>query len=176
MHAAMTRTLFTCATLATLTACGPGADEDPVPPGATITVSPQSKEWTITPATDPAGNPVCLDGVYQDHTLSIVVQDRNGVPLGDVDLIVRADLAANTSSFDVIRIYDDINANGVADHPQELVTGDNSPAFFTRTGKFDGTRVLLVRANLSCAYRGDITVHAGSAFGSASIDVKADGP
>lgn len=150
------------------TACGPGGDEDPVPPGASVTINPQDIEWDITPSA------VCVEGIYNDHTLAITVQNDNGVPLGEVDLLISADLAANTSAFDLIRLYDDVNGNGVVDHPQELVSSNGSPAFFTKTDKFSGTRTLLVRVNLSCTYRGNVNVFAGSAFASTSINVQQD--
>jgi hypothetical protein len=152
-------------------ACGPGGNEDPVPPGASITINPQDIEWEIS-----GSDPSCPDTSFNDHTFTIVVQDSNGVPLGDVDLIVRADLAANTSPFDVIRLYDDVNGNGVVDHPQELVSSNTGTAFFTKTDKFTGARTLLARVILSCEYQGNITVHAGSAFGSTNIAVTEETP
>lgn len=151
-------------------ACGPGGNEDPVPPGSSVTINPQDITWEITPSAS------CVEGIYNDHTLTVTVQNGNGVPLGDVDLLIRSDLAANTSFVDVIRLYDDVNGNGVVDHPQELVSANNGPAFFTKTDKFSGSRTLLVRVNVSCTYRGSVTVHAGSAFGSTSIEVTDDTP
>lgn len=159
------KSVVICAGL-TLTACGPGGDEDPVPPGAVITINPQDVQWDIS-----TSDTNCPDTAFNDHTYTIVVQDRNGIPLGDVDVIIRADLAANTSPFDLIRLYDDVNGNGVVDHPQELVSSNTGPVFFTKTDKFTGTRTLLVRVILSCEYQGNITVHAGSAFGSTNIAV-----
>ncbi len=157
---------------AVLAACGPGADEHPVPPGAQVQIEPQDFTWTIVPAQDSQGNPVCLEGVYNDHTFVIRVVDANGSPLGEVDLRVRLDLAGNTSSGpDVLRLYDDYNGNGVVDHPQELVSAAGQPALFTRTAKYTGEKIVLVRVNLSCTYRATLTAIAGSAHGSASIEV-----
>lgn len=154
-----------------LSGCGSGADENPVPPGSSVRVNPTEVTWNITPITDVNGNPVCVNGIYNDHTFTISVLNSAGQPLGDVPLSIRLDLAANTSSTDLMRLYDDANGNGVVDHPQELVSGSGS-VLFTTTARYTGEKIVIARVNTSCTYGGDLTVVAGPAFGSAHIEVR----
>lgn len=156
---------------AILGACGPGGDENPVPPGSTIRINPSDQTLNITPVLDINGNPICVSGRFSDHTFSISVENSNGQPLGEVDLRIRVDLAANTSSTNLIQLYDDLNSNGVVDDPAELVSSPGS-VFFTKTSRFSGEKIIIVRLNTSCTYGGDITVNAGAAFGSAHIEVQ----
>lgn len=156
---------------AMLTACGPGGDESPVPPGSTVRVSPSNVTWNITPVRDINSNPICVSGRYNDHTFSISVENSSGQPLGEVDLRIRIDLAANTSSTNLMQLYDDLNGNGVIDDPAELVSGPGS-VFFTKTSRYSGEKTVMVRVNTSCTYGGDLTVNAGAAFGSAHIEVQ----
>lgn len=156
---------------AMLGGCGSGADENPVPPGSIVRMSPPSVTWNITPVLDTNGDPICVSGIYNDHTFSISVENSSGQPLGEVDLRIRIDLAANTSFTDLMQLYDDLNGNGVADHPAELVSNPGS-VFFTKTSRYSGEKIVIVRVNTSCTYGGDLTVNAGAAFGSAHIEVQ----
>lgn len=147
---------------------GCGASENPVPTDATVQINPSSIPWEISDRPSP-----CLvdPSIYNDHTIAISVMDSNNSPLGNVDIRITADLTGNTfSGIDVIRVYDDLNGNGVVDDPAELVSSITSPAFTTKTSNV-GTKLILVRVNLSCPYRGNLNVYAGSAFGSTNIEV-----
>lgn len=157
--------------LGMLMGCG-GADENPVPVNATVLVSPNAIEWQIPPV--PTGQ-TCSDvfdpSYYNDHTIAVSVMNANNSPLGDIDLRIIADLAGNTySGIEVVKVYDDFNGNGVVDDPAELVSSNASPAFTTKTSR-NGTKVILVRVNLSCPYRANLNVYAGAAFGSINIEV-----
>ena len=150
-----------------LAGCG-ASDENPVPTNATVQVNPSSIPWEIPERPIPC--PVNL-AFYNDHTIAISVVDSNNSPLGNVDLRITADLSGNThSGIERIKVYDDLNGNGVVDDPDELVSSNISPAFTTKTSNV-GTKLILVRVNLSCPYRGNLNVYAGSAFGSTNIEV-----
>jgi LDH2 family malate/lactate/ureidoglycolate dehydrogenase len=59
-------------------------------------------------------------------------------PLGGIDLRITADLTGNSYTRPaVVKIYDDINSNGVAED-NEQVLAPGMPAFDTRTGPYDG--------------------------------------
>lgn len=156
--------------VATLAGCGDGGGGDPVPLGSSVRINQAAIEWEIGATPTPC--PVNLNN-YNDHTIAISVLDSNNSPLGSVDIRVMADLSGNTySGTDVIKIYDDLNGNGVVDDPAELVSSNTSPAFLTQTGRYTGTKIVLVRVNLSCPYRGNLYAFAGAAFGSINIEVK----
>jgi len=155
---------------AMLPGCGAsdGGGGNPVPVGATVQVNPSAIQWEIG-----NGDPCVIDpAVYNDHTVAISVLNSSGAPLGNVDIRVMADLSGNTfSGTDVIKVYDDLNGNGVIDDPAELVSSNTSPSFITKTAQYSGTRIVLVRVNLSCPYRGNLHVFAGAAYGSTNIEV-----
>jgi len=160
--------LMVCLTL--LAGCGAseGGGGNPVPVGATVQVNPETIQWEIG-----NGDPCVIDpGIYNDHTIAISVLNNSGAPIGNVDIRVMADLSGNTfSGIDVIKVYDDLNGNGVIDDPAELVSSNTSPSFVTKTEHYSGTRNVMVRVNLSCPYRGNVHVFAGAAYGSANIQV-----
>jgi len=151
-----------------LSACGAssGGGGDPLPVNASVQISPASITWDI------ADGPDCT-AFYQDYTISITVFDAHNSPLGNVDLRIVADFAANTASPpEVLRIYEDFNGNGVVDDPAEYVSSNTSPAFMTKTARYTGTKIILLRAYLGCNYRGNLWVYAGPAFANMNIEVK----
>lgn len=150
-------------------ACGStGSDSPEVPPNASIEIVTGDREWEINQALDSDGNPVCL-GLYQDEPVVVLVADSQGRALGNVDLTFSLTLSGNTLSVPpIVSLYDDMNGNGVADHPEELVSGENDPLFTTQTDERDGSAFAIVRLDLSCVYASTLTVFgAGMA---ASVD------
>lgn len=156
---------------AVLTGCGGGGN--PVPPNSTVQTSIPDNGivWDIAA---PAVTPCVINPArYNDHTIAISVLDGNRSPLGNVDIRVVVDLAGNTySNTPVLGLYDDFNANGVVNDPAELVSSNTSPAYTTKTDAYTGTKILLLRVNLSCPYRGNLHVYAGTAYKGGTIEVK----
>lgn len=175
--------VFLVAFITSLSACG-GGDSNPIPVNSSVRVSPTSTKWNITPQVgcDPTSEESISD-VYNDTIVSVSVLDADSRPLGDVELTIGLDLAGNSfgprppdaGTFAPLRLYEDKNSNGVVDDPDELVTAPGDPFFRTRTDKYTGIKMLILRVNLSCTYRGFMTAFAGSAtFASLEVEVKED--
>jgi hypothetical protein len=159
--------------LTNLSGCGgSGADESPLPIGATVQIDPNQIDWEITQEyLDEDGR--CRDlFIYNDHTFSVSVTNQNGSPLGDVKLRIVATQAGNSSNIPFVRLYEDYNGNGVIDHPAELVTGSGMPAYETKTERYTGHKFFMARVNLSCEHRVTVWAFAESAVGSTTINVK----
>lgn len=167
--------------MSALTGCSDGAGGgNPVPPNSTIQLNQSGITWDIGETASPCRvNP----SPYNDHTIAISVLDPNGSPLGNVDLRVVADLSGNTfeptpptppalPALPALQLYEDRNGNGVVDDPAELVSSNTSSAFKTKTDQYTGTKIVLLRVNLSCTYRGNLHVFAGAAYGSVNVEVK----
>lgn len=161
-----------------LVGCGAseGGGGNPVPVGSSVVINPPSIAWDITAPPPPPESCFPDDPAlvtYNDHTLAISVVNSNNVPLGDVEIRVVASLAGNTyAGIEVLKIYDDRDGDHVVDDPDELVSSNTSPAFVTRTARHTGEKYILLRVNLNCTYRGNVYVYAGTAYGSAEIQVQ----
>lgn len=155
--------------IASLLGCGQGGGGDPAPPGSSVRINPSSIEWDIS---DRPALCAINQAVYHDHTIAISVLDANNSPVGNVDIRIVPDLAGNTySGTPVIKLYDDLDQDGIIDDPNELVSSNTSPAYVTQTDRYTGSKTMLLRVNLSCPYRGNLYVYAGSAFNSINIQV-----
>ena len=164
-----------------LSACG-GGDSNPVPVNSNVTLSSSDSKWEISPSYDP-NTGACLysDNFYVDEVLVVSVTDSSSRPLGDVSVFMTLSLAGNTflgetpggTTFTApFKLYEDMNGNGVVDDPEELVSAVGDPFYFTRTDEYTGTKMIVVRVNVSCTYRGYLTVTAGSASARFEIEVK----
>ncbi len=152
-----------------------GCANDAVPTNATLRITPESHATTVTEQRD--SNERCLFQVsnYVDIPVLLQLTTADGSPIGDVDIDVYADFAANTySGYPVLSLYDDLNGNGVVDAPAELVSGPDDDIARVKTGTWTGARALLLRVNLSCAFRGEVFAFTGGVSGRASIEVIAD--
>jgi hypothetical protein len=165
--------LAACLMLLGLNGCGGGtngdADDTAFPPGTEIRISPASQSFTISEFRDANGD--CRFGeVFQDIPVLISVLDTGGtgnVVISDVDLTISLNFSGNTfpNGPSVLQLYEDQNGNGVVDHPQELVSDVNDPLFTTKTAKFSGEKLMFVRMDLACPYRGSLFVIAGGVLG-----------
>lgn len=160
--------LVTC--VAAIAGCGSGKDENPVPPSSSVQIDPAGVEWMIMSATPCPFDP----GNYNDSLISIKVINQQGSVLGKVRLTISLDLAGNTySGTEVLALYEDKNANGIIDDPQEKVSSNMAPIFITETNEYTGDKQLFVRVNLSCPYRGNLNVFTnGDAAGQLNISVQ----
>ncbi len=175
--------VLACLMIWGLSGCGGGtngdADDTAFPPGTEIRISPASQSFTISEFRDANGD--CRFGeVFQDIPVLISVLDTGGtgsVVISDVDLTISLNFSGNTfpNGPSVLQLYEDQNGNGVVDHPQELVSDVNDPLFTTKTAKFSGEKLMFVRMDLACPYRGSLFVIAGGVLGTMELETITQG-
>lgn len=147
-------------------------NSDQLPNDTRVSVSPSGKNIRISSTFEEDMFCFIEDGLYQDVPLLISVTDGQSAPLGDVEVGVYADYAANSfNGAEVIQLYSDANGNGVIDGPEELVTSVSSGIYKAKTDKYNGTTMLMLRMYLTCPYDGEVFVYAGSASASMSVGV-----
>ena len=152
-----------------------GCANDAVPTSAVLSVTPDTYEYSITERQNDAGQCLYDTSRYVDIPILMQLNTVDGSPIGDVELNVYADFAANTySGIAVLGLYDDLNSNGVIDPDTEFVSAVNDDIVRVRTGKWTGSRSLLLRINLSCAFRGSVFIFTGGISARAAIQVVAD--
>ena len=70
-------------------------------------------------------------------------------------------------------MFRDLNGNGVIDDDAEFISGIDDPIATVRTRDFSGDSTLLLRVNLSCAFRGEMFAFVDGVTASATISVEA---
>ena len=163
-----------CVLVAVVLLLTQGCSNDLVPVNATLRINPDSHSTTVTERRD--SNDQCL--FYTDNYVDIPVlmqlNTADGSPIGDAMISVYADFAANTfPGFPVLSLYDDLNGNGVVDSPLELISGTDDSIARVNTDTWSGSRSLLLRINLSCAFRGELFAFSGGVSSRASVEVVA---
>lgn len=151
--------------------CGNGI----VPVDATLTITPGTHTTRITERQNESGR--CLFDANHHVDIPILLQltTVDGSPIGDAELNVYVDFAENTySGLTTLELYDDLNSNGVVDAPLEYISGFNNDIARVKTGQWSGSRMLLLRINLSCSFRGEVFAYTGGTSGRAEIEVLAD--
>ncbi len=152
-----------------------GCGNDIVPVDATLTITPGTHTTRITEQQNEVGQ--CLFDANHHVDIPILMQltTVDGSPIGDAKLNVYVDFADNTySGLTTLELYDDLNSNGVVDAPQEYISGFNDDIARVKTGEWSGSRMLLLRINLSCSFRGEVFAYTGGVSGRAEIEVVAD--
>ncbi|MEE9321486.1 MAG: hypothetical protein V3U76_13630 [Granulosicoccus sp.] len=147
-----------------------------LPIGAHLIVSPS--EHTIKIIENRDANDRCMlnPDYYVDFPVVITLLDVNESPIGDHDVSVYLDFAANTfSGYGLLALYKDANGNGVVDGDEELVSGREDNIAVVSTHSLYGSETLLLRVNLSCSFKGSITAIANGVVGKASILVVTEG-
>lgn len=135
-----------------------------VVPGASISITPSSSSYDIQEVVDEDGFCVYYADYFQDVPLSISLTDEFNRALTDAPMTVYVDFSGNTfSGEEVLQLFHDKNGNGVVDTLDERVSGASDEAFRTRTSSRSGTIELMLRMNLSCAYRGSLYAFSGPA-------------
>ncbi len=143
-----------------------------VPTDAMLTLTPSTHAIDIIETVSASGQCEYTEANYLDIPLTITLSTDNGSPIGDEWVSVYTDFSANTySGHSVLSLYEDLNGNGVVDGESELLSGQDDDIARVRTDKFSGTKLLLLRINLSCAFRGEVRALAGPAYGAASFAV-----
>lgn len=144
--------------IALIASCG-GSQDNPAPEGSTITLSPPSVSWTITP------NFGCGTMThYHDQPFLITVKDSGGQPLNNIDIDISLDLSSDTTSHNWLVLYYDANGDGNVDAGEQV-----SNTWRTSTD-WSGSKEVTVRADADCAFRGSLHVFSGSTYGSATIE------
>ena len=143
-----------------------------VPTDATLTLTPSTHAIDIVETVNSSGQCEYAEANHLDIPLTITLSTVNGSPIGDEWVSVYTDFSANTySGRSVLSLYEDLNGNGVVDGESELISGQDDDIARVRTDKFSGAKMLLLRINLSCAFRGEVRALAGPTYGAASFAV-----
>jgi hypothetical protein len=157
-----------------LTSCNNSNEQ--YPPGTNVTISPTSTTWTVKEHKNQQGECIYYTDIYQDNVAVITVSDSNRRPMGQMTLELYLSPSQSTSNPDLnllhsFSLYDDLNQNGVVDHPEELVSESRAPILYkTKTEKYHGTKTVIVRTNTSCG--GALgTLHAYAGDGSGIMEI-----
>jgi hypothetical protein len=161
------------------TACNNSNDQ--YSPNTNVTIAPTSFTWTVSEVLDSEGQCIYNDDYYQDNVMVVTVSDSSDRPVGEMKLELYLSPSNSTSNpaynnQHVFFLYDDLNGNGVVDHPEELVSGSGDPILYeTETEKYHGTKTVIVRTNTSCGgYRATLHAYAGDGYGAMEINTEAD--
>lgn len=163
--------LLKCTVLAALiglTASGCNQMEQ-LPVGASLGAFPQQVKWLIGPSD------VCdvSEGNYNDSLVTLSLVDAENRGLLEVPVDLSLDLSGATfNGPEVLSLYYDSNFDGLYTD-EEKVSVAGGPVFRTKTDDTEGVVRLMVRANLSCPYRGQLFAFAGSAAVSVLFEVSA---
>ena len=152
-----------------------GCGDNPVPVDASLSITPGTYTSRIVERQNETGQ--CLFNANHHVDIPILLQltTADGSPIGDAELNVYIDFAENTySGLSTLELYDDLNSNGVVDARLEYISGFNDDIARVRTDEWSGSRMLLLRINLSCSFRGEIFAYTGGVSGRADIEVVAD--
>lgn len=161
--------------LSVLSALLSACTSDVVPINSTLTLTPETHTTIIVERQNDEGRCLYFPDNYVDIPILMQLSTGDGSPIGDATLSVYADFAANTYSENaVLSLYDDYNGNGVVDADTELVSGHTDDIARIKTDTWTGSRYLLLRVNLSCAFRGEIFAFTGGVSGRATIEVVAN--
>lgn len=164
-----TRRLSVIAVLAVM-ACS----SEQLPLDAELTISPNQRSFEIDANAGAGGACVINPDVFLDIPFVVSLRNGEGAPLGDMPLQAYLSLAENTfSGYPVLALYEDRNGNGVVDADSELVSGADDYLARFRTDRLSGSHALLVRANVSCPYRGELFVFGNGVTAEAGIEVRA---
>lgn len=137
-----------------------------------LKISPDTKSIAIVETTDADGQCLYDAGYYLDTPVVIAMTDSQGFAQGDTPVSVYVDYSENTfSGPPVLSLYADQNGNGVIDDPDELVSGFDQDIFTARTGRYNAELFLLLRINLSCAFRGQLTAVSGPMTASLAVEL-----
>jgi len=161
-----------CKYVGILTVCAAlvNCSSEQLPNDTKVRISPGAKNLEIGSVFEEGMFCFTEGGLYQDVPLLITVSDGQDTPLGEAEVGVYADYSGNTSNgAEVLQLYQDVNGNGVIDGPDELVTSNTSGVYNAKTDKYNGSTSLMLRMFLTCPYKGEIYVFAGTS--STSMDV-----
>ena len=146
--------------------------ENTVPANAVLSMSPEGHTVQVTELVDASNRCVFSPGNYMDIPLVLQLKTADGSPIGNSPILIYADYSENTYlGYPVLGIYDDFNSNGVIDAETEFVSGFDDDIAEAKTGRYSGVKTLLLRVNLSCAFRGEVRAIASGISTSTLVEV-----
>ncbi len=163
-----------------LISCG-GSDGEQLPSSTSVDINPGEIVWKIE-KTEEGETCYVNENRFVDELITVRVSDGQGRALGDVEMIVSLALSENTSGGGVrrlsvqgnivpfVELYEDRNGNYTPEE-DELVSGGDDPLLITSSDEYTGSKDLIVRVNLSCAYKSRLSVNVAGFYKSMSIDV-----
>jgi len=141
-------------------------------PDSQILINPGSFEFEVEEFKNPDGTCIFSPDFFQDVPVSLAIVDGSNRAIGDAQVTVYLDFAANTfSGRETLQLFFDSNGNGVVDTPDEFVSGIGDDVFRVRTDEFTASTLLLLRINLSCGFRGSLYAFSGPAAATIQIEV-----
>ncbi len=154
-----------------LSAC----EQTQLPPGAQLSISPETRTLRIGDRRDENGNCFLDANSYLDFPIVLRLTNSEGSPLADAQISVYLDYAGNTfppTSTPVMALYDDRrgNNNGVID-AFELVSSPDDDIVQVKTDYYGGDRPLLLRINTSCPYQGEVFAFTDGVTAQTNIEV-----
>lgn len=156
--------------------CNGDTNDEALPPGAQVLVQPSSQCFTVTELRDPVTGACQFGQLYQDIPVLVTVTDSSGSQIGEAPLRFSLNFSGQTfTGPSVLKLYADRNGNGVVDDPGELVSDASQPAFETKTARFSGEKLLLVRMDLACAFKGSLFVVSGPVLQEMTLEVVSAG-
>jgi len=149
-----------------------GCTSDVVPVDARLSISPEQHSLSITESVDESGRCVFTDRHYMDVPILLTLRTANNSPISDALISVYADFSGNAySGRSVLGLYDDLNGNGIVDEQTELISGPGADIAMVATSSDTGSKQLVLRVNLSCAFSAEVRAFTGAVSTRATIDV-----
>lgn len=146
-------------------------DRGQLPSDAVLTVSPDERKLLISEVQNAEGACLFDPGLFIDWPYVVNLTTEQGSPIRDASVRVYLDYAQNTfSGYPVMALYEDRNGNGVIDADTELISSANDEIAVFDTNDA-GDQVFLLRANISCAWSGEVFVYVDGASATAHIDI-----
>ena len=137
-------------------------------------ISPEDRNIRVVELLDENGACIFFDNNFVDIPVVITLVDAQQSPIGDAEVSVYLDFAENTfTGVPVLGLFRDLNGNGVIDDDAEFISGIDDPIAKVRTQDFSGDSTLLLRVNLSCAFRGEMFAFVDGVTAIATISVEA---
>ncbi|ASJ74650.1 hypothetical protein [Granulosicoccus antarcticus] len=148
---------------------------DTVPVDANLTLTPETHSTQITERRNAEGQCLFDSEYHLDIPILLQLSTSNGSPIGDAELSIYVDFAENTyTGLSTLELYDDLNSNGVVDEESEYISGFDADIARVKTDQWTGSRMLLMRVNLSCSFQGEVFAFTGGVSARSSIEVVAD--
>ncbi len=146
---------------------------DQLPIGSSLGITPDGRSIRVIEFRDENGVCIFFENNYVDIPVVITLVDSQQSPIGNADVSVYLDFAENTfTGVPVLGLFRDLNSNGVIDDDSEFVSGIDDPIAVVRTDEISGESVLLLRINLSCAFRGEMFAFVDGVTASSVISVE----
>ena len=152
--------------------CCTSCSNDLVPVNARLLLTPESHTTNIIEQRDVEDRCLFDASKYVDLPIVLQLTTQDGSPIGNSPINVYVDFAANTfSGVAVLALYDDLNGNGVVDGDLELISARDDSIARVETDQWTGARSLLLRVNLSCAFKGEVFAFTGGITSRATVEV-----